>query len=178
MGNDMHTTIGIFYKMEEAENAVQELLAHGFSNDDLGFVTPDANRRQTQPAVTTLEGAATSSSHLSDQLRTGATLGGLGGLVFGELVIPGVGWFAAAGTIASMLAGAGLGAIAGGMTAAMETLGVPKDQSARYAEAIQNGRTLVSVHSSAEQVPQVIAVLRRHHAADPDARPDGAETRD
>jgi hypothetical protein len=99
---------------EQAINIASQLKSAGFSENDISVLFPDkmgsrdfAHEQHTKAP----EGAAAGAG-------TGAVLGGaLGWLVgIGSLAIPGIGPFIAAGPIMAALAGAGIGATAGGVS--------------------------------------------------------------
>jgi len=151
----MKTVVGLFDSLGEAQSATRHLITAGYSRDDIGLLASDAtgewSRYKTStleaaPPLSTLEGAAPASEELDSGVGTGTVVGGLGGLLVGlmELAIPGIGWLAAGGTLATTLLGAGMGAAAGGLFTAVEKLGVPKDKTGYYAEALRQGGTLVS----------------------------------
>ncbi len=122
--------------------------------------------------MSTLEGAAPTAGEIGSGVGTGTVLGGLGGLLVGltELAIPGIGWVAAAGTFATTVFGAGVGAAAGGLFGAVEKLGVPKDKTGYYGEAVRRGGTLVFVRLADEQVDEAMAIMQRHQAVDIEER--------
>ncbi|MGH8574605.1 MAG: hypothetical protein ACREX8_18835, partial [Gammaproteobacteria bacterium] len=73
-------------------------------------------------------------------------------------------------TVATTLLGAGMGAGAGGLLTAVEKLGVPKDKTGYYAEAVRRGGTLVLVRLEEKQVDDAMAIMERHHAVDIEKR--------
>lgn len=166
----MTTIIGLFDSVSEAEKAARDLMSTGFSHEDIGLIASDATGEWSRYKVSTLEGATPSSKGLGTKMGAGTAVGGLGGLVIGELAIPGIGWVAAAGTLAATLIGAGLGAIAGGFASAIDTLGVPEDRAGRYAEAMRRGGTLVSVRIAEDRADEVAEIMQRHQVVDIDKR--------
>ena len=166
----MTTIIGLFDSVSEAEKAARDLMSTGFSREDIGLIASDATGEWSRYKVSTLEGAGPSSKALGTKMGAGTALGGLGGLVIGELAIPGIGWVAAAGTVAATLLGAGLGAIAGSLASVIDTLGVPEDRSGRYAEAMRRGGTLVSVRVTEDRANDAAKIMQRHQAVDIDKR--------
>ncbi len=162
----MITIIGLFDRVSQAEKAARDLTSIGLSHEDIGLIASDATGEWSRYKVSTLEGAAPSPKAVGTKIGAGTAVGSLGGLVISELAIPGIGWVAAAGT----LLGAGLGAIAGGLAAAIDTLGVPKDQVGRYAEAMRRGGTLVSVRIADDRANEVAEIMQRHQAVDIDKR--------
>jgi hypothetical protein len=177
----MKTVVGLFDSLGEAQSAARDLITAGYSRDDIGLLASDAtgewsrhktSTREGAAPMSTLEGAAPASEELGRGVGTGTVVGGLGGLLVGltELAIPGIGWLAAAGTLATTLLGAGMGAAAGGLFTAVEKLGVPKDKTGYYAEALRQGGTLVLVRLAEEQVDEAMAIMERHQAVDIEQR--------
>jgi hypothetical protein len=177
----MKTVVGLFDSLGEAESATRDLITAGYSRDDIGLLASDAtgewSRYKTSTLegarpMSTLEGAAPTSKEMGSGVGTGTVVGGVGGLLVGltELAIPGIGWLAAAGTLVTTLLGAGMGAAAGGLLTAVEKLGVPKDKTGYYAEAVRRGGTLVLIRLEEEQVDDAMAIMERHHAVDIEER--------
>jgi hypothetical protein len=176
----MKTVVGLFDSLGEAQSATRDLIAAGYSRDDIGVLASDATGEWSRYKTTlegaapmsTLEGAAPASEELGSGVGKGTVVGGLGGLLVGltELAIPGIGWVAAAGTLVTTLLGAGVGAAAGGLFTSVEMLGVPKDKSGYYAVALRKGGTLVLVRLAEEQVDEAMAIMERHQAVDIEQR--------
>jgi hypothetical protein len=98
---------GIYKSSAQAERAVDQIVAAGFSNDDISVLLPDtqsskefAHEKNTKAPEGTAAG-----------VTTGGVVGGTLGLLVGvgALAIPGLGPFIAAGTIMASLAGLGVG---------------------------------------------------------------------
>lgn len=177
----MKTVVGLFDSLGEAESATRDLITAGYSRDDIGLLASDAtgewSRYKTSTLegarpMSTLEGAAPTSKEMGSGVGTGTVVGGVGGLLVGltQLAIPGIGWLAAAGTLVTAVLGAGMGAAAGGLLTAVEKLGVPKDKTGYYAEAVRRGGTLVLVRLEEEQIDDALAIMERHHAVDIEER--------
>ena len=88
---------GIYRTVTQAEQAVDRLLAAGFSNNDISVLMPDsqsskefAHEKNTKAPEGTTTGVATGGA-------VGGTLGLLAGI--GALAIPGLGPFIAAGPV-------------------------------------------------------------------------------
>jgi hypothetical protein len=177
----MKTVVGLFDSLGEAESATRDLITAGYSRDDIGLLASDATGEWSRykasslegtTPMSTLEGAAPTSQEKGSGVGTGTVVGGLGGLLVGltELAIPGIGWLAAAGTVATTLLGAGMGAAAGGLFTEVEKLGVPKDKAGYFAEAVRRGGTLVLVRLAEARVDDAMAIMERHHAVDIEER--------
>ncbi len=177
----MKTVVGLFDSPREAQSATRDLITAGYSPDDMGLLASDATGEWSRykastleggARMSTLEGAAPTSEDIGSGVGTGTVVGGAGGLLVGltALAIPGIGWVAAAGTLATTLLGASLGAAAGGLFAEVEKLGVPKDRSGYYVEAVRRGGTLVLLRLAPEQVDEAMAIMERHQAVDIEER--------
>ncbi len=177
----MKTVIGLFDSLREAQNATRDLISAGYSRDDIGLLASDATGEWSRykasnlegvPRMETLEGAAPTSEEISSRVGTGTMVGGLGGMLVGltELAIPGIGWVAAVGALATTLFGAGVGAAAGGLFASAEKLGVPKDKIGYYTEAVRRGGILVLVRAAGKRIDEAMAILGRNQAVDIEKR--------
>jgi hypothetical protein len=144
MANKKTAVFGIYQNEKQAERSVDDLLAVGFSNDDISVLLPDtkgsrdfAHEKNTKAP----EGATTG-------VTTGGVIGGTLGLLagIGALAIPGLGPFIAAGPIMGALAGLGAGGAVGGLIGALVGMGIPEYEAKRYEGHIKAGGVLLSVH--------------------------------
>src|SRR6185436_8812174 len=135
---------GLFRSRADAERAVEDLAAHGWSRDDISLLMSDATRgREFGLAMATKssEGAA-----------AGGTIGGVIGAIAaglvatGVLAVPGLA-LVAAGPIVATLAGLGAGAAAGGLTGALVGMGFPEHEARFFNEHIEQGGILVGVYT-------------------------------
>jgi uncharacterized membrane protein len=154
------TTVALFNDLGNAENAVNELLASGFTRDDISIV---ANREVCGPNVGPVTNIGADS-----RVGTGAAVGGLAGFVAGilALAIPGIGPILAAGPLTAAFAGAGVGAAAGGLVGALRRVGVSDQDTGEFCEAIRRGGVLVTVSSSDVDAQRAEEILERHGAVD------------
>jgi len=135
---------GIFRTRNQAENAVDRLVAAGFRTEDISVLLPEnvgtkdfAHEKNTKAPEGTTTGAVTGGV-------VGGTLGLLAGI--GALAIPGLGPFIAAGPIMATLAGVGAGGAGGGLVGALIGMGIPEYEAKRYEGRIKEGGILMSVH--------------------------------
>src|ERR1041384_5601917 len=116
---------GLFNSRSSAEHAVEDLVAKGWSRDDISLLMSDATQgREFGLAMATKapEGAA-----------TGGTIGGgLGAM--------------AAGPVVATRAGLGAGAAAGGVTGALIGLGIPEHEARFFNEELEHGGILIGVY--------------------------------
>jgi len=171
------TVVGLFDNVEQANEAVRELMDHGFppehisllARDERGEIVSDpAGPDVTEDAAA--RGAATGAT-------AGSVLGGALGLLvgLGALAIPGIGPVIAAGTLATALGttafGAGLGAAAGGLAGGLTNLGVASSDIAYYTEGIRQGGVLVAATAENEQkTHDAQHILHRHGGEHVDRR--------
>jgi hypothetical protein len=112
-GGHEEAVIGIVRNKSEAESIIEQLLAEGFSNNDISVLLPNTS--------TSRDFAHTKSTKAPEGAIAGVGAGGLiGGTVgllagVGTLAIPGLGPFIAAGPILMALSGVAAGASLGGI---------------------------------------------------------------
>jgi len=156
---------GIYQDSIQAERAVDQITAAGFSNNDISVLLSDkqstkefAHEKNTKAPEGTATGATTGGI-------IGGTLGLLAGI--GAIAIPGVGPFIAAGPIMATLAGVGVGGVAGGIVGALVGMGIPEYEAKRYEGRVKNGGVLLSVHcNSSDDVSRAEDLLKRTGAED------------
>jgi uncharacterized membrane protein len=165
----------VFDSRSEAEEAVQELRSAGVDTGRLSVVGRDEGRTQ----VTDGSGDVTDDDAGKDAAK--GALGGAGlGAILGvaALAIPGVGPLAAAGAIASSAIpgaaaiGAGVGAVAGGLSGYLKDHGVSDEDASYYEGRINEGGIFVSVDTSdgdvsAEQAREILIRNGGHSASQP-----------
>ncbi|MGO9446054.1 MAG: general stress protein [Thiobacillaceae bacterium] len=156
---------GIYQNAKQAERTVDDLLAAGFSNDDISVLLPNhegtkdfAHDKGTKAPEGTAAGVTTGGV-------IGGTLGLLAGI--GVLAIPGIGPFIAAGPIVTALAGLGVGGAVGGIIGALVGMGIPEYEAKRYEGHIKAGGVLLSVHcDTSENVASAKDLLKHTGAQD------------
>ena len=166
----------VFDSRSEAEAAISELRNEGIDTAKLSLIGRDEDGGRAR--VTDGEGEHVSEG-MGDTLK--GALGGAGlGAVLGvaALAIPGVGPLVAAGAIASSAipgaaaVGAGVGAVAGGLTGMLRDHGVSDEDASYYEDRINDGGVFVSVDADESDVPAntVREILSRnggHSASQP-----------
>ena len=156
---------GLYATPATAENAVDHLLANGFTNEDISVLLPDdestrafAHEKNTKAPEGTVTGVTTGGV-------VGGTLGLLAGI--GALAIPGVGPLIAAGPIMGALAGLGVGGAVGGVVGALVGMGIPEYEAKRFEGAVKDGGTLLSVHcDTSDEVTRAKQALKDTGAKD------------
>lgn len=92
-----------------------------------------------------------------NNVATGTMVGGIAGgltglaLSVGALAIPGIGPIIAAGPLAAVLSSA----VVGGLTGALVDWGIPQEQSLDYEKKVEQGRVLVAVECSEDEMSAV-----------------------
>jgi hypothetical protein len=165
MAGKKTAVFGIYQNAKQAERTVDDLLAAGFSNDDISVLLPDndgtkdfAHDKSTKAPEGTTAGVTTGGI-------IGGTLGLLAGI--GVLAIPGVGPFIAAGPIMSALAGLGVGGAVGGLIGALVGMGIPEYEAKRYEGHIKAGGILLSVHcDTSDKITHAKDLLKHTGAQD------------
>jgi len=148
---------------DQAQNAVRELEAAGFSSSDVSIVS---RFRDNGELMDEASGTATGAS-------VGALAGAGTGLLtaLGVIAIPGLGPLVAAGVLATTLAGAATGAAAGGVVGALTDYGVSDDDAHVYSEGVRRGGTLVSVQAADDRAALAARdILNRNRPVDLPAR--------
>lgn len=172
------TVVGLFDNRAEARAVVQELLGEGFNREHVSVMSKRVEGQDPEVEYVEEDGR----EQVEDMAKgagTGAAIGGAAGLflsVVAGAAVPGIGPVLAAGPLAAIIAGAGIGATAGGLVSGLTRLGVPDDDADFFAEGVRRGGTLVSVEASDGQAARAVAAMKRHGAVEIDKR--SAEWRD
>jgi hypothetical protein len=139
------TVIGVFDTHARAVQGVEELRAEGFPAGQISIFVPDPREVEgfaDEVEVTLLEAGAVG-------VAAGGVLGGLSGWLIGlaAIAVPGAGALIAAGPVVGAIVGALSGASLGGFLGLLAGLGLPKHAAEEYSRLLEEGRTLVIVHS-------------------------------
>jgi len=148
--------IGVFESREDAEEAVRELEANGYTDAEIGFLAPHQVREHA--ARTVFGGAAAG---------TVAGAAGVTGLLAAAsgFVLPGVGPVVGAGLLGAALVGVPVGSVAGGMLGTVLGLHLAEASPSDYEERLRRGRSLVTVRSTTQRDEQARAILAGHGAS-------------
>jgi uncharacterized membrane protein len=162
-----HTVVALFNSHQDAQDAIRDLVDAGVNREDLSLVA----KNRPGGGTPELKGKEKSTG-LGENVAGGAIFGGLGGLLIGlgALAIPGIGPVVAAGPLATTLAGAGIGALGGGIIGGIKEAGVPDEDAGVFAESIRRGDILLSVRTDANMADRVANIMNDHGALDVDER--------
>src|SRR5690242_16066049 len=132
------TVVGLFARRRDADAAIRDLKAAGFTDDQVGVALQNREEQGDllEPPTRAKEAEAAAAGAVS-----GGLVGGLIGLL-GSLLVPGVGPILVGGILASMLTGAGTGAATGGIIGALMGLGVPEPDARHFDQGLRLGSTL------------------------------------
>jgi len=144
---ERRTIVGLFDDAAHAERALTGLREAGIRPEQLSVVARDAEDRDA------LSEPGEDAEDVAGDAVTGGMIGGLAGFLIGisALVIPGIGPIVGSGIIIATLAGAGLGAAAGGLVGALTVQGVPDAEAETYQTRVQAGRILLTVHADSDE---------------------------
>jgi len=169
----MNTIIALYDDFATARRAIEELVAAGYSRENISLVANDATKEYAGYLADDYDDVEG-----DEGAGFGAVVGALIGL--GAMAIPGVGPVIAGGSLVAALTGAGLGAAAGavtgGLTAALIDLGVPEADATLYHEGIRRGGALVSIQVPDDSVDVARRILNSYHPVDLDTRRQYYET--
>lgn len=134
--------VGVFSTMAQADHAVRDLLAAGFTKEQITVVCSDKYTEQhfkqfdhQQPAGTHTPAAA-------------ATGGAIGALLGGLTAVAGFMATGGVGLLAGGAVWAWSGAVAGGLIGAMMTRGVEKELANYYDQEVTRGKILVAAEQT------------------------------
>lgn len=152
----MKTISGLFDNPDAAARAMEDLERMGISSDDISILSSDSKELGTvlDPVETTTVGAG-----------LGAAGGGAIGLAagIGLMTAPALGPLVALGWLASALAGASAGVVAGGTIAslidALKGTDVREEDAEVYEECLRQGGCLLVVRLGDEHFDAANAVL-------------------
>jgi hypothetical protein len=147
--------VGLFSNLETAETALDTLQNAGFSADHLSLVPqslePDPAVKDTELVESAKPGAI-----------AGSLFGAIGGLLLSFLGSAGSGvptGLSLENTIGLVLIGSGLGAVAGGLLAAMAGANVPKAE-VEHSDATHH--YLILAEGTSDRISQAKEILRQH----------------
>lgn len=160
------TVVGVFHDRQTAQQAVDDLHAAGFPEDDIGFAMRDAGAVDGGSTHSAGEGGAGSGAVAG--MLTGGVVGGIAAAAV-SLLVPGIGPVIGGGILATVLGGAAAGAAAGGVLGALVGMGVPEEEARYYDQEFAAGRAIVTVRAGT-RYQEASAILGRHGGYDAQRR--------
>jgi hypothetical protein len=151
--------VGVFPSQHEADDAIHDLLASGFTANDVGFAMRGHESHLGESEKSEAYGQA-AITRTSTGALAGAVVGGALGAV-SALLIPGFGPVLLAGILV-MAAGGGL---AGGFAGLMSTMQLTEEEKIYYHNELEAGRCLVFVKTG-NRYSEALAIFENHGVAD------------
>jgi uncharacterized membrane protein len=159
-----NSVVAVFESHDKAEEAVRELQRSGFNMQKLSIVGKDYHTEEH------VVGYYTTGDRMLYWGKAGAFWGGFWGLLLGSAFfwVPGIGQLLVAGPLVMWIVGAleeaavvgGLGALG----AALFSIGIPKNSVIQYETEVKNGKLLLIVHGTADEVERARDLLHRTQA--------------
>jgi uncharacterized membrane protein len=142
----MKTVVGVYNTHEEALDAIKVLKEQGYIDTQLSMIgkvknTGDDNESHLMN---------TAAKEIGVTAIAASTLGVLTGL--GIFAIPGLGFLYGAGALVGAVAGFDIGLIGGGLISALTLPGMKSDIAKEYDKELHDGKILVIVQGSAEEI--------------------------
>jgi uncharacterized membrane protein len=139
--------VGVFTRPDAAERALNALKAGGLTPEQVSVVAKDPGQTADLIEAPPTDGGVLQGT--GTWVITGEALGGLGGFILGisAIALPGIGPAVGAGILLATLAGAGLGAVTGGLVGALVVQGVQEDAAREYEQHVGRGSILLSVQA-------------------------------
>jgi uncharacterized membrane protein len=157
--SDKNSVVAIFNSHDRAEDAIRELQKSGFDMKKLSIIGKDYHTEEN------VVGYYTSGDRMKYWGKLGAFWGGFWGMLFGSAFfwLPGVGPVLVGGPLVAWMIGAlESAAVMGGLSvlgAAMYSVGIPKDSVLQYESQIKNGKLLLVVHGTSQEVDRAKDLL-------------------
>lgn len=148
--------VGVFEDRSQANQAVTDLHAAGFTDKHIGVATQHVEG--VSDARVSDAGSQAESGAVAGAL-TGLGLGALAGLGVLSGVIPVVGPAIMAGTLGVVLSNAAAGAGIAGLVGALVGAGIPEEEATYYQGEFEAGRTIVTVDAGA-RAAEAAAIIR------------------
>jgi hypothetical protein len=157
--------VRVFRSNDDARSAIAELQRSGFSDDEVGLLTHDANG---DAKVETIEDAKPSRPGAGAAVGAAAGAGGgaLWAIGIAAGVLPAIGPVIAGGLFAAVLASAVGGAVGGGVVGMLIGLGVKDDDARFYETEFHAGHTIVVVDTDAANAPRAMSIMQRFDSYD------------
>lgn len=173
----MPTVTGTFQDRETTEQAVDDLVAAGFSRDVISVVMSDETRSRHFNNHDDVHGA-----HVAQGAAGGGVIGGTlgaiaGGILLSTAAVVATGGlatpFIVAGPIAGALAGGGAGAAVGSIVGALIGAGIPEHEAHAVENDLREGGIVLAVRTEDADAARASEILRQEG---PDVAPGSPPT--
>lgn len=150
----MKSSVAVYNSHDDAIYALTSLKKNNFPLEKVSIigqaeiVDDKINLRSNKPLIAT-------------PLAAGTTLGIILGLLtgIGVFAIPGLGMLFGAGALIGALGGFEVGAIVGGAGSFLLSLGIKTDYVAKYEEHLRNGKFLIFINGTQEEIDSAKNIL-------------------
>ncbi len=159
-----NSVVAVFGSHAQTEDAIRELQKDGFDMKKLSIVGKDYHTDEH------VVGYYTTGDRMLYWGEVGAFWGGFWGLLLGSAFfwVPGVGPLLVAGPLVAWIVGAlENAAVVGGLSAlgaGLFSIGIPKHSIVKYETEVKNGKLLLVLHGTLEEVEQARSILQQTRA--------------
>jgi uncharacterized membrane protein len=164
MKSNTNSVVAVFDSHAHAESAIRELQKDGFDMKHLSIVGKDYHTEEH------VVGYYTTCDRMTYWGEMGAFWGGFWGLLFGSAFfwVPGIGPLLVAGPLVMWIVGALEGAVVTGsltaLGAGLYSIGIPKHSVLKYETEVKNGKLLLVVDGTADEVERAKKLLHQTQA--------------
>jgi len=164
MMTNTNSVVAVYESHDRAENAIRELQKDGFDMKHLSIVGKDYHTEEH------VVGYYNTGDRMLYWGKLGAFWGGFWGLLLGSAFfwVPGIGQVLVAGPLVMWIVGAlEEAAVVGGVSAlgaALFSIGIPKNSVVLYETEVKNGKLLLVVHGTADEVQRASSLLKQSRA--------------
>lgn len=155
----MKTSIAVFDSHKEAVESLIKLREHHYPMKHVSLV---GKAEITEDRIHVRSNDALMAAPVVGGTVLGTTLGVLSGISL--FAVPGFGFLLGAGAIVGALAGFNIGLITGGVGSLLMQMGIEKDYAVKYHEMINDGKFLLFVDGTQEQVEQARKFIGEQHS--------------
>jgi hypothetical protein len=165
--------VGIFYRSENLQDAIDELLGSGFHRAELSLLASESavqaklGHRYEKVNVLADDPTIPRSAYVSTEAIGGAEGGLIGGLVYIGAVVAAGAVVASGGTLTAVIAAAGLAGGTGGLIGSVLAKWVGDHHAHYLREQIEHGGQLLWVRTwNTEDEERAVEILKRHSASE------------
>jgi hypothetical protein len=158
------TVAGVFSSLAEAEHAARDLQGLGIPSDDISVIAGNQENRHKKYLARVKRASLTTAEAATSGASTGGGVGIVATLV--ALSIPGVGPMVASGALATVLAGLAVGAVGGGVIAALVNMGFSREEASLYEEAVRRDAVILAANVTVRVENEAMAIMKQHGSRD------------
>lgn len=160
----MTNIVAVFPTLAMAERALMDVHAQGIPKEAIHLIAGNDKKQHDRY----LERAKEQAEGTGSAAWSGASFGGGVGIVASliALAIPGVGPIIAAGPMATVLTGLGIGAAGGGVLGVFKNMGMSHEEAPLYEEAVRRGSILAIVQVDEQRADEIRRLMELRGARD------------